>query len=302
MSEYILKGNLSEKQIESDVSGFFGWISKGTPFRLLDVDEQLTGSDKKFYDSGFAFFMQFKVSTGLLSVDKLPPSTRSNRSPLECIREFRKEYGLQDDPSLYFGLRALAKNAHNYQHNILLNYTNQTYSQDFYVAPLHLNKDDYYNCLFDSTTRFRSHPFYDNDYRLFQRDWVSHIGAVPFLKEHVSIIPHERVDTHKHHYSYSVTGGDIGWHSPQLISKKPSRLSDVLSKEIEDCIFENRFSNLLELVWYLKAKSDDIEFGESDPIEIIQEWGRNFYSQHGVKLFLLLGNSKYINSFTEQNS
>ena len=69
---YQIKSNLSEKQIEADIASYFGWISRNSPFRLLDIDEQLTGSDKKFYNSGFSFFMQFKVSNGLEPISKVP--------------------------------------------------------------------------------------------------------------------------------------------------------------------------------------------------------------------------------------
>lgn len=291
MSRYEIKANLSEKQIESDVSGFFGWMSKGSPYRLLDIDEQLTGADKKFYDSGFAFFMQFKVSKGLEPASKITPSTRRNRSPLESVREFRQKHGLEDDPTLYFGLRAMAKNATDFQHNILMEYANQKFSQAFYVAPLHLDKDEYYNCLFDSANRFRAHPYDYKRYKLYRRDWMSHVGNVPFLKEHVSIVPHERVSTHKHHYSYSGTGCGIGWHSPEVISERPNRLSDVLKKEINSCIVENRLLNLYELSEKLVKDFDQEARQQHDePLERIQDWARKIYSQHRVRMFLFLGN------------
>lgn len=299
MSKYVLKSNLSEKQIESDVSGFFGWMSKGTPFRLLDVDEQLTGADKKFYDSGFAFFMQYKVSNGLEPINRIPASTRKNRSALEGIREFRCKLCLQDDPSLYFGLRKMAKRATDFQHNILLGFTNQQSSQAFYVAPLRLDKDDYYSCLFDSVNRFRHHPYKNKRYRLYQKDWVSYVGHVPFLKEHVSIIPHERVSTHKHYYSYSQTGSDIGWHSPEVISEKPSRLSDVLVREISECINERKLQNIYELAESLIVRSDELYENIQDPIRRLQSWGQKIYLNSGVKMYLFLGNKEYIRSIEE---
>lgn len=293
MSKYEIKANLSEKQIESDVSGFFGWMSKGSAFRLLDIDEQLTGADKKFYDSGFAFFMQFKVSKGLEPASKVTPSTRRNRSSLESLREFRQKNGLDDDPTLYFGLRAMAKNASDYQHNILMEYANQQYSQAFYVAPLHLDKDDYYNCLFDSANRYHVHPYNYKRYKLHRRDWVSHVGNIPFLKEHISIVPHERVTTHKHHYSYSATGCDIGWHSPEVISEKPNRLSDVLKKEIDICLNENKLLNLSELSEKLVKFYDQDDWQKNDePLERIQGWARKIYEQHRIRVFLFLGNTE----------
>ena len=291
MSKYVIKTNLSEKQIESDVSGFFGWMSKDSPFRLLDIDEQLTGADKRFYDSGFAFFMQFKVSKGLEPASKVIPSTRRNRSTLESVREFRQKHGLDDDPTMYFGLRAMAKNASDYQHNILMKYANQQYSQAFYVAPLHLDKDDYYNCLFDTTIRFRANPYDYKRYKLYIRDWVSHVGNIPFLKEHISIIPHERVTTHKHHYSYSGTGCDIGWHSPEVISEKPNRLSDVLRKEIDICLNENRLQNLNDLFEKLVKGNYQGDWQKNDdPLERIQGWAKEIYKLHRIRMFLFLGN------------
>jgi len=140
--KYLIKSQLSEKQIETDVAHYFGWISQGAPFRLLDANEQLTGADKKFVDGsrGFAFFLQFKVSHSLYSVNIVPPSNRKNRSQLEEIREFRKNHGFGDNPTLYFELRKKAKKAHDFQHNILMKFAKQPSSEALYVAPLHLDK------------------------------------------------------------------------------------------------------------------------------------------------------------------
>lgn len=296
-----MKGNLSEKQIEADVSGYFGWISIGTPLRLLDIDEQLTGADKVFYNAGFAFYMQFKVSNGLASTDEIPVSSRKNRSPLESIREFRKENSLGDDPTLYFGLRALAKNASDFQHNILFGYARRQCSQAFYVAPLYLDKTKYSKCLFNTVDRFSGHPFNYKGYRLIHRDLVSRIFYAPFLKGHVSIIPHERVSTHNHYYSFSGTGGDIGWHSPKIVSKNPSRLSDLLSKEIENCIFHNKFSDVHELPRFLDIGSDSRTNVPKDPIERIQHFGKKLYAQHGIRVYLLLANRDYLKRYADRS-
>lgn len=120
MTNYQLNSNLSEKQVEADVASYFGWMSKGSPFRLLDIDEKITGADKKFYDAGFSYFMQFKTSKGLIPLSELPASNRKNMSKLEDIRIFRGRNHLDDKPILYFGLRRMAKNASDYQHNILM--------------------------------------------------------------------------------------------------------------------------------------------------------------------------------------
>ena len=299
MGKYQIKSNLSEKQIEADVASFFGWISKYAPFRLLDIDERITGADKKFFDSGFAFFMQFKVSNGLESVDKVPLSSRRNRSKLEDIREYRAGNGLDDEPTLYFELRKKAKNASDYQHNLLMNYANKHCSQSFYVAPLHLDKTAYFNSLFGSVNRFRSHPFSYYNRRVFHRNWVSYIGHIPFLKEHISIIPHERVYTHKHYYSYSTTGFDIAWHSPELLSEKPSRLGDVLPEHINKCIDEEMFVDFEEIEKMMKENQIDSGFGDVNPIERIQKRGRYIYKKYGIRLILLLANKEHTNQLKE---
>jgi len=297
MSTYKIKSNLSEVQIESDVSSFFGWISKATPFRLLDVNEQLTGADKKFYDSGFAFFMQFKVSEGLKPIDEVPSSTKSNRSKLEDVREFRKARGLEDNPSLYFELRRKAKTASDLQHNVLLNYANKPCSQAFYVAPLHLDKTKYYTCLFDSVNRYQNLPFKSQKYKMYRDNWVSHIGFVPFLKEHISIVPHERVTTHKHYYSFSQTGCEISWHSPEYINDGPMRLSDMLSREIQACLDYEKFKDIKDLSNMLIDEMHDSGSYIEDPIERIQEWGKKLYSENRIKPILLLGNSELIKKY-----
>lgn len=306
MQMYKIKSNLSEAQVEADVAQYFGWISKGKPFRLLGINEQLTGADKEFFNSGFSFFIQFKKSEGLCPISSIPASNRKNRSFLEDIREFRDNHNLDDDPTLYFKLRKMAKNASDFQHNILMNYANTPTSQAFYVAPLHLDKNEYYNCLYDSKIRYLRSPFQYRHSKLFIDDWVSDIGFVPFLKEHVSIIPHERVDTHEHYYSYSSTGCDIGWHSPELLSNSPSRLSDLLAKELTKCVVENRLVNL-ENIYENIVLPEDIHFDKNPSfeneftIDSIQEKGRLLNKHHKIHMFTFLTNDKFISKYREES-
>lgn len=300
MSKYKIPSNLSEKQVESDVSNYFGWISGGSHFRLLDVNEQLTGADKKFYDSGFVFFMQFKVSEGLKPISKIPASSRKNRSALENIREFRDSHKLHDKPTLYFKLRKKAKNAIDFQHNKLIDFANGPCSQAFYVAPLHLDEKRYYKCLFNSTRRFLLHPFYDHKYKIYRDNWVSHVGHIPFLKEHVSIIPQDRVSSHEHYYSYSQTGCEIAWHSPELHEEGPSRLSDILQREISNCISENKLRDLQEIGEMLEIGTSEFPADDQDPVTRLQLWGKNLYSRTGIKPFFFLGNRDTTDSYREQ--
>lgn len=306
MSKYEIKSNLSEKQIEADVASFFGWISTSAPFRLLDVDERISGADKKYYDTGFAFFMQFKSSQGLEPISKIPISKRKNRSKLEEIREFRHNNSLDDNPTLYFKLRDIAKTATDFQHNILLKYANTGYSQAFYVAPLHLDRNTYYNSLFNSvnnSNRYLLHPFYYlHRQSIFQTSWISYIGHIPYLKEHISIIPHQSVTTSAHYYSYSSSGFDLAWHSAELISELPTRLSDVLVKTILDFIYKDNLLSLDKLDDTLELEPiDNYSDDSTNPIERIQKKARTFYKNTGIRLVLFLTTrefAKYIKENT----
>jgi hypothetical protein len=312
---YKKKSNLSEKQIETDIAEYFGWISFNKPFRLLDVNEQSTGADKRFvdksgfYNRGFTFYMQFKVSEGLNPIH----THQTSNYKLDHIRSFRANNKLDDNPALYFQLREKAKNAHDYQHNVLYSYANQSVSQAFYVAPLHLDKDEYYDRLFDSVCRYRDFPydFHDYDFYDHRHGWISYVQHIPFLKEHVSIVPHERVDTHEHYYSYSSTGCDVCWHSiGKLIAPQPRRLSDVLSEEIYDCIQKNKFVSLEKLdkmtkiPKYEQSYDKETFFGEGEepfkykeshnPIENLRQKSKILYRTSNVRMFLLLTNERLL--------
>jgi hypothetical protein len=109
-ASYVIKGNLTGKQIEADVSSYLGWCAQDLPFRLHDVNEQLTGADK-MSDVTVPIYIQFKKSTGLRGSSSQPARRRSNESALQAIRRFRAHHGLPDDPTLFFGLRKRAEGA-----------------------------------------------------------------------------------------------------------------------------------------------------------------------------------------------
>lgn len=300
--KYYLTGNLSEKQIEADVSSFLGWCTPDgmTPFRLLDINEQATGADK-LYDRGVAIFIQFKKSTGLRSVRHVPSSSRKNRSPLETIREFRAEAGLQDEPSLFFQLRAKAPTAEDLQHNILLTYERPPQTRGIYVAPLILDKTAYSAALHNSIDwRFLVDPWLDTlRHDIHMPGWVSYLGTVPYLREHVSIPPHERVRDHYHYYAYSEVGTDISWHSPDVIGREPSRLSDFLVATFRHALQEvEKMASLEALAERISEASRGAGFpdatrgSDESPVEFLGRHGRWLRSAHGIRQFILFANSE----------
>lgn len=300
--KYYIKGNLSEAQIEADVASFLGWCSppeENSAFRLLDIDEQKTGADK-LYDRATAIYMQFKKSTGLKSTHDVKPSSRKGRSQLESIREFRNLYELEQDPTLFFQLRAKAKNASDLQHNVLLGYERQPWSRAIYVAPLLLDKDSYHTALHRSTDRFLLDPFYYRiGHSIHQIHWTSYFGATPFLREHVSIPPHERVVDHNHYYAYSETGTDISWHSPAIVERYASRLSDFFVKLFSTAMNEPDAmlpqGVLAERIAEISSNLGFQPENRSDsPIANIGNHGRWLRDTYGIRQFILLGNSEYL--------
>lgn len=312
-----LYSELSEKQIEADIATYFGWITpvgNNVPFRLLDIDEQLTGADKKF-DQVIPIYMQFKVSVGLTRLTnyifQIPYAFPFHLKPLKRIRVFRKRENLYDNPTLYFKLRAQAKTATDFQHNILLQLANTGTSHAFYVAPLTLSRSDYQQILFASTDRFLHNPFYIKDrMEIYQEDWTSHFGLVPFLRAHISIVPHERVSTDNHYYSFSPNGTDIAWHSPKLIYDSSNRLSDMLKKIFSSAIgnsgswttprnFISVLSDMEEFNFIKEFSEWDYEIND---IGQLMKFGRELYNRYQIRQFLLLSTKEYLNKLEKYNN
>nr|WP_315847578.1 hypothetical protein [uncultured Rhodoferax sp.] len=300
--KYFIRPNLSEKQIESDVSTFMGWSSPDLPFRLKDISEPLTGSDKLF-DQGCMIYMQFKKSFGLHPIRRIAASKRKTRSPLEGVREFRHQLDLDDDPTLFFRLHRKAATAADFQHNILLTYERPEWSRAIYVAPLTTDKEKYEQLLFDSTSRYLDFPFYYELRKTIHHGrWKSIIGATPYLRAHVCIAPHESVATHEHYFAYSENGTDISWHSPSVISQGPSRLSDFYSEVIERSIFNEQATKPLEslamdtlnIARQLDFRSDDVN---QSPLERLRNHAKWLNDLYAIKSFVFLTNSEKLIQF-----
>lgn len=298
MSKYHLKSNFKEKLIEIDISRFIGGFldNSFTPYMLQDSNEPKTGADLESNFEVLPIYMQVKVSDGLKTISKQAASKRKNRSKLEDIREYRNQLDLDygDDYFLFFSLRKMAKNATDFQHNILMQYANTGYSHAFYVAPLSLDKSEYEKKLFTRKNYSYSDPFYFSDYKLKEINWVSHFGFVPFLRNHISIVPHEIISTHEHSYAYSKDGIDITWHSPEFINNKPARLADTLGNIFQN--FQNNenkmsaeqfASRLLEMPIMQKRNLNTMK-----PWEVINYHGILLEEDFGIKQLIIINGTK----------
>ena len=137
---YMIESDSLESQVEKDVAGYLRYISGlfGRQYHLLDSDEATTGADAELTWRGRAFFMQFKKPDGLRapSDSPIPAKPRANEGATQKIRRFRSSNGLDDTPyAVCFPLRAKAKTATEFQHNILYLYEKPPKSRAIYVCP-----------------------------------------------------------------------------------------------------------------------------------------------------------------------
>lgn len=288
--QFRLHSQLTEKQVEADVATYFGWITPdgALPFRLLDIDEQVFGADKH-YDCLIPIYMQFKVSQGLTPLN----GNTNGSTPLQSIRKYRKENNLFDKPTLYFKLHEKANTATDFQHNILKKFSNGLTSHAFYVAPLALSKKEYDDMLYISKERYLLDPFYFRRHdEIHYRDLELNVSHIPFLRGHVSIIPHVDVTTANHYYSFSTTGTEIAWHSPETIPDYPNRLSDRLRyifsyafRSPEAWIsFEEHFATTRKIANEIGLELTPVD----NPYLNLTFFGRELYIKYGIRQFLMV--------------
>lgn len=217
---YKIDSQLSENQIESDVSSYLGFITPiwSKRFRLISVDEQLTGADKLF-NRFVPIYMQFKVSHGLNPNGSI--ISRYRNKPLTNIIDYRNQNNLSGNPILYFQLRRQAKTASDLQHNILFHLNKPPQQYGLYIAPLTLDLTEYENQLSgDWFMKFYPFdPFIRREIEIHEPSTKRNlaVGLNPFLRHHISIPPHTLASTHEHHYSFSKSGGDVAWHGGEAL-------------------------------------------------------------------------------------
>ncbi len=315
MRAYKIKSNLSERQIEADVSMYLGWCCAGMPVRLLDVNEQLTGADRK-YDVVTPIYLQFKKSHGLAplrtGVDRWVPGflRPSDVGPLQAIRRFRSFHQLADDPTLYFQIRAKANGAEDFQHNVLLAHHRPGAAYAVYVAPLYLDKDAYYRDLY-AAPRYVADPWIWKQADVLGawglKTWLSQLSRLPYLKNHISIAPHERVTDDRHFYAFSSAGDEVSWHSPELREGGLFRLSDFLVERLSDMMFnEERLAEpadglqvAISVLEGLGVDPADILRGETS-FDRLQSYGKWLHNAFGIRQVLMCTERKTLQTLRAQ--
>lgn len=200
------------------------------------------------------------------------------------VRRFRHEKDLRQEPySLCFKLRDQRNPEKPLQHNVLLGYERPPYSRAMYVCPTILSETEYTAQLHnDVAIRFWDKLFYYRDFQILtEPGWASSIvGSVPFLRAHMSIIPHRPVESSDHYYSFSKYANDLAFHSPEILPDTGGRLGDFISSEIlKFDRGEKRFLRPYELSMEIyKSTPDHIKYSLGEPTDNnASEW----ISKHG---------------------
>lgn len=315
-TNYQEPSDLSEKQIEADVASFFGYMSPffGKRLRLIDVNEQLTGADKATYTKGRVYYFQFKKPIGLLSATsmKIPLMPRKNESKLMKIRRFRELHALGDFPhSICFPLHGDKTTPINeLQHNVLFEYEKPELSRAMYICPTVLKIEDYEKAL--------SRPFWTriwgSPYSESRRQTVyglaacSEVWRCPFLRGHVTVVPHTKVTSPDHYYSFTKNGTDIAFHSPEIVAGGPERLSDFLHEELRQFItnFEE-LPTLFDVASAVFKISQPILGGETEApngenyLEWLQSHGRVLLEKHSIRQFIIAANFELLQKDKENS-
>lgn len=194
--------------------------------RWLGADARLDGRMRGFKP----FYMQFKR-----------PSAYPDTSSAKVVAN-RKSLGLPVTPrTLYFSLREKQPSHRDYQHNILLRLRERLVSRGIgdaaYVCPLFLERSAYRFHVYLSGLRrwprfWRGEPWDLEDVLIDSSGGAVNFSAIPVLREHVSIPPHDTVTSAKHSYSFTEQGTDLCFHSPESLPERATSLAKFLTSVV----------------------------------------------------------------------
>lgn len=263
--------------------------------RWLGADARLNGRV-----SGFKpFYMQFKR-----------PSAYPDTSNAKVVVD-RIALGLQVAPrSLYFSLREKQPNHNDYQHNILLRLRQRLINREIgdaaYVCPLFLDRSAYrfhlYLAGLRRWTRFgRNEPWESEQLLIRSSDGSFNFDAIPVLREHVSIPPHDKVVSAKHSYSFTEQGSNLCFHSPLSLPDGNRSLSHFLTsvvgslKSDEDFITSDSARGLLREIfsgWDGADRGpllpDNFPINTEDWLASWLHWGDYLKTEHQIQQFALV--------------
>ena len=262
--------------------------------RWLGADARLNGRLKSFKP----FYMQFKR-----------PSAYPDMSGSSIIRD-RKRLNLSVSPrTLYFDLRAKQTSHWDYQHNILYRLRRRLMAANLgdacYICPLFLDREAYrFNIHMAGLRRWprswRSHPWDLEDVLVNASDKSVNFNAIPVLKEHISIPPHTQVDHARHRYSFTESGTELCFHSPEALPEGCDSLAEFLRRVTGDVRSDENFipvENAQKIFFEMYSQPDNRndqplipeDFPrDEDGIRTWLHWGDYLKKVHQIEQFALM--------------
>ena len=262
--------------------------------------ERWLGADARLHSRirGFRpFYMQFKR-----------PAAYPDFSTSKIIIDRRKA-GLTTTPrALYFPLRQKQVTHHDFQHNVLFRLRRRLLNHGLgdaaYVCPLFLDRSAYrLNLHWSGLARWgrfwRHHPWELEDVLIEDGGRGIRFDRLPVFAEHITVPPHVAVTTASHKYSFTESGTDLCFHSPEALPDGSTNLATFLGKisagflDGGEKLSPDRSDQMLsELIADVYGDQETVTAtfrteGE-DPIGRWFSWGDHLRSEYEIEQFALV--------------
>lgn len=261
--------------------------------------ERWLGADARIYSEvrGFRpFYMQFKK-----------PAAYPDDSASKIIIDRRKGNLKTSPRALYFPLREKKPAHHDFQHNVLLRLrdrlTKRGLGDAAYVCPLFVDRSTYRYALGGAGLR-RWFGFWCDDpwdlaeVLLEDAGRTIRFDRIPLLSEHVTVPPHVSVTTAKHRYSFTETGDELCFHSPESLPDGSTDLASFLSKvadgflgEGEKIAPQSSIEPLNDLIKAIYGDGDSLpEFAidPEDPLGAWFAWGDHLRKEYAIEQYAFM--------------
>lgn len=237
------------------------------------------------------------------------PSAYPDFSAAGFIKD-RKRLKLQTTPrALYFDLREKQAHHWDFQHNILFRLRRRLCDRQLgdaaYVCPLFLERSAYRFHLHLSGLSlrplfWRPYPWDLEEVLINNGGSKIHFDRIPVLAEHITVPPHDKVTSARHRYSFTETGKELCFHSPESLPEGAESLvsfldslSDDFLKSRKKILPEQANEELLQLVDAVmtdrpKAIQSIIEIDKDNPIGNWLAWGDYLRMQFEIHQFALV--------------
>lgn len=192
--------------------------------RWLGADARLHGRIRGFRP----FYMQFKR-----------PAAYPDFSASKIVTDRRKVRLTTTPRALYFPLRQKREMHRDFQHNVLFRLRERLLNRGLgdaaYVCPLFLDRSAYrLNLHWSGLARWarfwRDYPWEIEEVMLADGGRRIRFDRVPVFAEHISVPPHAEVTTASHQYSFTESGTELCFHSPEALPEGSMNLATFLSK------------------------------------------------------------------------